>query len=371
MFATLASGYPASPDAGETDHLGNARRLAARGEFDHRGLWGIENTLIKQLVAEQQEAGLELLTDGKVRWIDELGSFPWALKGSHVGADGQPRYDAEPQWTRPVYVDAFRFLQSASDQPVRQYLLGPFTLGRAGDPGPMTRDRLTITLAEALGREIRALQAAGCTVVQIDEPAAVEIATEAERALFRAAHRRLLNGIDGIHLMLSVLGGNADRAGPATIFDAKYHSYLFDLRNEPDNWLLVAKAPPKRGVIAGIGSTTAADTGTDADEADDDARIQWAASVLAALRGRGPERVGIAPAGSLAGVSREVARARIERLGDAALDLFEAAQTGALVTDIDRLLQLGVDRRWFGRLDQGALDEARATALPDEDDAPA
>src|SRR6188508_3146657 len=132
MFATLATGYPALPEADQPDHLGDARRLAARGEFDHRGLWGIENTLIKQLVAEQQEAGLELLTDGLVRWIDELGSFIWALKGSHVDADGRPRYDREPEWVRPVYVDSFRFLQSVSEQPVRQYLLGPFTLGRAG-----------------------------------------------------------------------------------------------------------------------------------------------------------------------------------------------------------------------------------------------
>jgi methionine synthase II (cobalamin-independent) len=365
MFATLASGYPALPDAGEPDHLGNARRLAARGEFDHRGLWGIENTLIKQLVAEQEEAGLELLTDGRVRWIDEFGSFVWALKGSHVGEDGAPRYDREPEWTRPVYVDSFKFLQSASGQPVRQYLLGPFTLGRAGDPGPMSRDRLTMVLAEAVGREIAALQAAGCTVVQVDEPAAASIDTESERALFRAAHRRLTHAIDGVHLMLSVLGGSADRAGARTIFDARYHSYLFDLRDEPDNWLLVAQAPPKRGIVAGVGSTTA-------DEGDDeDARIQWAASLLAGLRGRGPDRVGVAPAGSLAGMTREQARARIKRLGNVALDLFEASQTGALVTDTDRLLQLGIERRWFGRIDRAALDAARATALADEDEAPA
>ena len=80
-------------------------------------------------------------------------------------------------------------------------------------PGPMTRDRLTMTLAEAIAREIRALAAAGCTVVQIDEPAAVEIETEADRALFRAAHRRLTHAVEGVHLMLSVLPGNADRAG--------------------------------------------------------------------------------------------------------------------------------------------------------------
>ena len=364
MFATLASGYSRLPREGGTDDLGIARAAAARGDFDPRGLRAMENTVIRDLVAEQEEAGLELLTDGNIRWLDDLGSFVWALKGARVDANGQPRFDREPEWTRPVYVDGFRFLRSATGQPARMYLLGPYTLAQASDPGPITRERLTMTLAESIAREIRALAEAGCQVIQIDEPAAAGITTNAARSLFRAAHRRLVHNVEGVHLMLSVLGGSALAAGARTIFDARYHSYLLDLRTAPQNWLLAAQAPGERGLIVGIGNTA------EDDDSDDPARLRWAATLAAALHGRGPDRVGIAPAGSLDGLSRELARRRIETLGAIALELFEAGRDGSLATDVPALVREGLARGWFGDVPGTAIEEARARELePADDDA--
>ncbi|MBM4409524.1 MAG: hypothetical protein FJ038_13235 [Chloroflexi bacterium] len=362
MFATLASGYTRLPREGETDHLGNARAAAARGDFDPRALRAIENTLIRELVAEQEAAGLELVTDGNVRWLDDIGSFVWALKGARVDAAGQPRFDGEPEWTRPVYVDAFRFLRSTTEQPVRIYLLGPYTLARASDPGPLSRERLTITLAEAISREVRALADAGCQVVQIDEPAAATITTDAERSLFRSAHRRLLSRIDGVHMMLSVLGGSALQAGARAIFDARYNSYLFDLRTAPQNWLLAAQAPGERGLIVGVAGMAARD------EPDEAGRLRWAATLAAALHDRGPDRVGVAPAGSLDGLSREDARRRIETLAETALDLFAAGRAGTLATDVPGLVQEGLTRGWFGDVPGSAIEEARARELPGTDE---
>jgi 5-methyltetrahydropteroyltriglutamate--homocysteine methyltransferase len=367
MFATLAGGYTRLPRAGEPDHLDVARRAAARGEFDPRGLRVIENTLIKELVEEQEAAGLELLTDGKVRWLDDLGSFAWTLEGVRVGADGRPRFEREPRWVRPAYADSFRFLRSTTDQPVRQYLLGPYTLARLVDPGDLTRERLTITLADAIAQELRALAESGCQVAQIDEPAACAITTDAERQLYRSAHRRLTHSVDGMHLMLSVLNGSAVQAGARTIFDARYHSYLFDIEDAPDNWLLIAEAPTDRGVVAGIGSTSA-------DRADDLEQIRWAAAMAAALRSRGPDRVGIAPAGTLEGLPREVARERIETLGAIAFELFEHGRAGTLPTDPQALAHEGLVRGWFGEVPGSAVEEARtrdaADSREDEDPTP-
>lgn len=356
MFATLASGYTRLPRQGETDHLGIARAAAARGDFDPRGLRAMENTVIRELVAEQEEAGLELLTDGNIRMLDEVGSFVWALRGSHVAADGRPRFDREPEWIRPVHVDSFRFLRSTTGQPVRMYLLGPYTLAQISDPGPLTRERLTMTLAEAISSEVRALAEAGCRVIQIDEPAAGGITTDAARSLFRSAHRRLLSRVADVHLMLSVLGASALSAGARTLFDARYHSYLLDLRTAPQNWLLAAQAPGERGLIVGVGST-------DVERDDEPEHLRWAAMLAAALHDRGPDRVGLAPAGSLDGLPREAARRRIERLGAIALDLFEAGRDGALATDVPALVREGLARGWFGDVPGTAIDEARAREL--------
>ena len=68
-----------------------------------------------------------------------------------------------------------------------------------------------LAAAEALNADLRALAAAGCPLIEVHEPAAIEIGSdEAARRLFREAHRRLLDGVDGPHLSLAIVGGNAD-----------------------------------------------------------------------------------------------------------------------------------------------------------------
>jgi hypothetical protein len=66
--------------------------------------------------------------------------------------------------------------------------------------------------------------------------------------------------------------------------------------------------PPERGVILG-----ADDAHTTAQE---EVEVLVWAMAWAAAAGRGPERVGIAPSGSLAGLDRHYARRKLERLGE-------------------------------------------------------
>ena len=108
-------------------------------------------------------------------------------------------------------------------------------------PGP---SRSTLALRE--------LAAAGCPLIEIHEPAATTIgADEAERALFREAHLRLLDGVEGSHLSLALTGGNADAAGIETLLAAPYASLAVDLIAGPDNWRLVAATPGDRGIVCG------------------------------------------------------------------------------------------------------------------------
>jgi methionine synthase II (cobalamin-independent) len=93
------------------------------------------------------------------------------------------------------------------------------------------------------------------------------------------------------------------------LLELPYRSYLVDLVRSPDNWRLVAEAPPERGIICGIAD--AASPTLDAAET-----IIWAAA-LAASGGRSPERVGVAPSGGMLGLRRERARRKIEVLGEA------------------------------------------------------
>lgn len=271
--------------------------------------------LLAAVVRAQEAAGLEPLTDG----------------GFGIGASVVARWRATAALT---------------DRAVKQVLLGPYSAGRAASAeagagagsGASAGAEATLAAAETLRADLLSLVGAGCPFIEIHEPAATGIGVdEVQRALFRAAHSRLLDGVAGPHLSLAITAGNADAAGVDTLLAAPYASLAVDLIAGPDNWRLVVATPGDRGIVCGAMST----------ERDSDDRpevLLWAAGYAASTGGRGPSRVGLATAASLAHLSWERANRKLAILGEAA-----------------RLADLPPDERRL-RLDPRAVD-IRSAAL--------
>ncbi|HUQ77414.1 MAG TPA: hypothetical protein VM427_00910 [Patescibacteria group bacterium] len=252
------------------------------------------------------ELGLDLVTDG----ADPV-------------APGVEPGDAAARWAT---------VAGASAIPVKAVLLGPYSAARRDGTTPAAT-------AEAQRPTVLALAAAGCTFVEIAEPGALPIACDpGERADFVDAHRRLVDGTEGIHASLVLTGGNLDTAGPATFFDLAYGSYAFDLIAGPDNWRLIAVAPPDRGIVCG-----ALDPRPGGDESPE--LLVWAAHYAASTSGRGLARVGLANASSLAGLSR-----------------VEALRKLRIVADASRIAAVESPDQLAGHLDPRAVD-ARSAAL--------
>ncbi len=280
MFATLLGGLPRPPlpDGASSEALAEAA------------------------VRAQETAGLEPITDG-----------------GHLG-----------EW-HPL--DAWRATAALTDRTVKQSVLGPYSAGLAAGAaagvaggaaasappaawaasGPPAEGASAIlTHAESLNTALRELAAAGCPLIEIHEPAATGIGTDpAARELYREAHRRLLDGVSGTHLSLAITGGDADTVGIETLLAPQYASLAVDLIAGPDNWRLVVATPGDRGIICG--ALPAADGSDDGPEL-----LLWAAGYAASTGGRGPARVGLATASSLAHLSWPVAVRKLERLGEAA-----------------------------------------------------
>ena len=213
MFATLVGAYPRTPLPGHPFRLRAAYGQLERGEIDAAGFRSVQDDLIRELVAEQEAAGLEPLTDGGIRAEDPLTYVARGLEGFEISGllryfdtntyFRQPRAIAEPRWTRPITVEDWRFAASTTKKAVKQNVIGPYTLGRLSDAGEIAQQRLTLALAEALNHELHALAAAGCPLIQVDEDGATLIGEDREqRALFREAQRILLDGFgsNGTHV---------------------------------------------------------------------------------------------------------------------------------------------------------------------------
>ena len=319
MFATLAADYPREPRAGEPDLLADADRRLAAGEItsdQHRDLTREFITIVLQ---EQELSGLAIITDGDVAHADRLRRFVEGLGGTSTPrtvllADGAevhtPRFDGPVAWQGPITVESWRWADGSSDIMVKQPLIGPYTLAALAEPGAVPRERLALDLAEAMNAELRALAAAGCPLIQVDEGALTTIGDDAAAwRLYGETQRRLTAGLEEIHLSLGLYHGAIDPAGHATVLDGPWRSYLVDGLGGPDAWRFVFAIPPEIGVV--VGALDATSTVLDETEV-----MVWAMA-WACPEERTPARVGIASNGSMRAIGRHASRRKIELMGEA------------------------------------------------------
>ncbi len=273
MFATLLGGLP-RPTVGD----------------------GVE-ALVRVVVRAQEEAGLEPITDGRLRdpSFDRLTEL---LLGGDAG-----------RAAASLVVEGWRSTAALTGRATKQALPGPLTVGLAADA--THRSKRTLAAAEGLGAIVAALADAGCPLVEIEESAPERLADAAEVALFDAAHRRLHDDLGGsaIHRSLSIVGGSVPQAAIETVVALPYASIAVDLIAGPDNWYLVRRAAGDRGIVAGVLSAG------DVDEARE--VMHWGAHYAASSGGRGMNRVGLGSAGSWAGLPWETALGKLHRLGEA------------------------------------------------------
>jgi methionine synthase II (cobalamin-independent) len=324
VFAVVHGAWPrVSPDGVD---LAALEADVAAGRTDGAALREAVERLVADVVAVQVGAGVDLVTDGQVRWPDMAMTVVTALADTTGG------------W-HPL-LEAWRATASLTDRAVAQAVPGPYSMGRrAADGGAQEvgagRPDRTLALADALASEVGALAEAGCPVILVEEPGAVDVGEDgAERALFAEAQRRLLALAPDVHATLVVSGGSAHLAGPHAILGTPYRSFLFDLIDGPDNWYLVRATPGDRGIVCGALRVLEPPT------EDQAPLLVWAAGYAASTAARGPSRVGLSNATSLRGVSPATARALVRELGRGAR---LAAMTPA------QAVEAGLDPRTFNR----------------------
>jgi 5-methyltetrahydropteroyltriglutamate--homocysteine methyltransferase len=172
--------------------LRDARAKAAGAEISAADLAEIEDECIRDAVALQEDAGLQSVTDGEFRRAHYLVDFLTGFSGivpTHTsyalsfkgedGASGETRsmlaVTAKVRRTRPVMVEAFKFLKSVTAKTPKLCLPSPTWIHMRG--GKQTvNDAVYPEIAEfwrdivrAFHQEIADLADAGCTYLQLDE----------------------------------------------------------------------------------------------------------------------------------------------------------------------------------------------------------
>lgn len=159
-------------------------------------------------LAEQERAGLDIVTDGEARRESYSNQFANALDGVDLDQPGSAidrtgREVPVPRVTGPITrreaVESphVPFLLEHTTKPIKITLPGPFTMSQqAQNDHYDSRADLAMAYAAAVNTEVRDLFAAGISIVQLDEPYVQARPSEAAEYAV-AAIDRALEGASG------------------------------------------------------------------------------------------------------------------------------------------------------------------------------
>ncbi len=159
---------------------------AERGEMGAQDIEEALSDAVEIALQDQLTAGVDVLTDGEMRRVDFVVSFPRRLRGIRElpvarrlppdGHDQRAKYAIEGEISAPEglgAVEEFRFLRARTEAPVKVAVPGPHTLaGRLVPDGKIyrTREDITAALAPIVRCELEELVKVGADHIQIDEP---------------------------------------------------------------------------------------------------------------------------------------------------------------------------------------------------------
>jgi 5-methyltetrahydropteroyltriglutamate--homocysteine methyltransferase len=178
---TTIGSYP------QTSAIRIARAALRKGEIDQAEYVARMKSEIAEVIALQEQLGLDVLVHGEPERNDMVQYFAEQLDGFFATQNGwvqsygtrcvrPPILFGDVGRPHPMTVDWATYAQSLTDKPVKGMLTGPVTIlawsfVRDDQPLAVTADQIALAIRD----ETVDLQAAGIAIIQVDEPALREL----------------------------------------------------------------------------------------------------------------------------------------------------------------------------------------------------
>ena len=182
----------------------------AQGKLERGGLTPaeykrVEDRSVDEAVALQQNAGLDVVTDGEMRryaffghltealeWFDKYAGWSITFRDGegHEGTVARPVVVGKLKWRRQMAVEEFTYLRGRTRVPAKVTLLSAQQAAAYYDPQKSksayaTLDAYLADLVDFTRREIAELHRLGCEYVQIDAPQYAALLDEKIREGYR------------------------------------------------------------------------------------------------------------------------------------------------------------------------------------------
>ncbi len=215
---TIVGSYP------QPEWLIDRAKLAGRfpPRVRAKELWRVQEPYLKQAMEDatllaikaQEDAGLDIITDGEIRRESYSNRIATALEGIDIDNPGVgldrsghpnpvPRIVGKIKRLRPIELEDLLFLKANTHKKVKITVPGPFTmLQQAQNDFYATEEEAAMDYAVALNEEIKDLFAHGADIVQVDEPYMQARPEKARQYGIQALNRALLDvhGTTAVHI---------------------------------------------------------------------------------------------------------------------------------------------------------------------------
>lgn len=189
--------------------LKKARQARAAGKISDADLHLLEDDAIRRVVQQQEEVGLQSITDGEFRREDFYTDFfvrglggvtvhPETTVAYFVDHEGRKipvpwaQVTARLRWKTPIYVDHFKFLRAITTRTPKVTVPSPIILHFTSGSKEIREgaypdiDLFWSDIVDAYQKETKALFDAGCRYLQVDDPPMATLCNEGFQNMVRS-----------------------------------------------------------------------------------------------------------------------------------------------------------------------------------------
>lgn len=323
---TVMGSYP------QPTWLVDVERLLGDGvpRVRHAELWRVDADHLDQAIeaatlvaiADQEDAGVDIITDGEIGRESYFNHFATSLGGvskngigvgvnRRGGAAQVPLVIGEISREHPIELSAATFLRARTRRRTKVTVPGPFTLSQLAENRHYADQRaLALAYAAVVNEELRDLESAGIDVLQLDEPY-LQANPEAATAIALDALAVATAGITATTCLHTCYGYAAYVSDKTTGYP-----FLEPLKDAPVDWVAIEAAQPDlpastvarlapKKVVLGV-----VDLGRETVETPDEV----ATRIRAALEFIAPDDLAVSPDCGMKYLPRDRAKAKLRAM---------------------------------------------------------
>ena len=273
-------------------------------------------------IADQERAGLDIVSDGEQRRESYSNRFATALEGIDLENPGTtrnrsgkpiavPRVTGKIRRKHAVETRDVTLLRAHTGRKIKATVPGPFTMAKqAQDDFYRDEEALALDYAAAVNAEIKDLFAAGADIVQIDEPWMQQHPDKARAYGLKALDRALegVRGITAVHVCFGYAAVVRDKPNG--------YSFLPELEGSKAQQISIEAAQPKLDlkVLRELPSKTIILGVIDLSDMNVETPQIVAERIRAAFAHVPPERIVVAPDCGMKYLPRDVAFGKMQAM---------------------------------------------------------